>query len=445
MKRIFLSIAIVTVFLAVKAQDSTLNTKHIRHSADTSGVPEFMLYNYTSETLNNLFNEQARPDAHNRLTVNFDYSGNSNTVPAAFMYNILFNNDINDKLKDRVDKRLKGKLIFEDNMRTGFNYEHYISKWGGSFFVSYNQRQMRVISGTQQTFETAFYGNARFEGDTADLSNLRFQNYIYNQYTAGFKKKVDYGNYQMDFGLGLSFLQVINNQDIRTNHTTLYTAPDGEYVDINYDLSFNSALQGAPSFFALNGLGGSGDFHLGFMNHDKWKVTFDLTDLGIMTFRKNPVNYSGANNVHFTGIVIPDLLHFSSQTFDTLNLDSAVRSYLPTKSNNSYSLFIPFTANIAFSKPLLHDHLVLTLGLQYHNVPNYYPYAYVKVNYFLPKSMVVSASLGAGGYSLCNVGFEFAKRWKYFDFAVGSANLLGLILPNYYTGTGLYLRLGTTF
>ena len=59
--------------------------------------------------------------------------------------------------------------------------------------------------------------------------------------------------------------------------------------------------------------------------------------------------------------------------------------------------------------------------------------------------MVVSASAGAGGYSLFDLGFEFAKTWKYFDVALGSSNLLGLIVPGYYSGGALYLKLGTTF
>ena len=56
--------------------------------------------------------------------------------------------------------------------------------------------------------------------------------------------------------------------------------------------------------------------------------------------------------------------------------------------------------------------------------------------------MVISASAGAGGYSLFDLGFEFAKYWKYFDLAVGSSNLIGLVAPGYYSGSGLYLKLG---
>lgn len=450
MKRFLLIVVLISQFKSFYAQD-TLAVKHKkmhRHHTEIDTTEEKvnrLLYNYTSETINNVFNEDLRKGATNRLTVNFDYAANSNSVSASFLYGLLFNNGISDKTKDRVDKRIKDRLKFSDDLKTGFTYEHYLPKWGGSFYLSYNQRQMRVVNGGKQAYETLFYGNSRFEGDSADFSNILVQNFIYNQYTGGVRKKIDYGTYQMEVGAGLSFLQVINNQDIRTNNASLYTAPDGEYIDLHYDLSLNTALEGAPKFFALNGIGASGDFHLGFMNKDKWKITADLSDVGVMTFRKQPVNYVGANAVHFTGIIINDLLSLGSQTFDTLKLDSAFKSYLPARTNNKYQLFVPFTFNLAFSKPLMHDKLVLTLGFQYKNLPKYYGYGYAKINYFIKKDMVFSASLGGGGYSWGNVGVEFSKHWKYFDFALGSANLLGLVLPANYTGTGVYLRLGTSF
>ena len=189
------------------------------------------------------------------------------------------------------------------------------------------------------------------------------QNYIYNQYTGGIRKQIDYGKLQMEFGIGLSFLQIINQQDISTRDSWIYTAEDGDTISIKYDLTFNNAREGATTFFQRNGLGASGDIHLAFMNKDKWKLSVDFSDIGYMYFRKTPVNYSAAKSIEFRGIVLPNLLNFSPQTFDTLNLDSAVRSYLPTKTNNQYNLFIPFTASIAFSKPLLNNRLVLTVGL----------------------------------------------------------------------------------
>ncbi len=404
-----------------------------------------LLYNYTSQSINNLFNEDIREGANNRVTADFDYAGNSNAAPAGILFAMIFKQPISNALKDRADNRLKKQLRFEDFMKTGFTYRRYLKKWDGEFFLSYHHRQLRNIVGSKETYELLFYGNARFAGQTADLSNIVFRNFIYNQYSGGIKKKIDYGTYQMDFGVGISLLQVINQLDIRTKEASIYTAEDGDTIRLNYDLSYNTAREGANTFFQFNGIGGSGDFHLGFMNRDKWKLSIDVSDVGYMMFRKTPVGYSAAKSVEFRGIVIPNLLNFTSATFDTLNLDSAIRSYLPTKSNSQYSLFTPFTIAAIFSKPLLNNRLVLNFGLQYRMLPNYYVYGYVKANYFIKPDMQVSVSGGAGGYSLFNLGFEFVKRWKYFDLAIGTPNFIGLVLPNHYTGTGLYLRLGSSF
>jgi hypothetical protein len=250
----------------------------------------------------------------------------------------------------------------------------------------------------------------------------------------------------MEFGISAAFLQVINNQDIHTgSNTWLYTAPDGEYLALKYDITYNAALQGAPNFTGLPGVGASGDFHLGIMNRDKWKVTFDLSDIGVMTFRKTPVNYTGTNYVEFHGITIPDLLTFSAQTFDTLNLADSIKSKFPTQSTNAYTLFLPFNAQLIISKPFLHDKLVLSAGLQYRHLPGYKAYGFAKLNYFIRRDMVFSTSIGGGGYSTFNLGVEFAKTWKYFDFAIGTSNLLGVVAPPYYPGSGFYLRVAGSF
>lgn len=443
--RKILSAFFVLLSLVLWAQDSTLTAIEIMDSAKIVPYNRSTLYNYTSLTINNLYSENLAPDTRNRITVDFDYSANSNGAPMNMVYALLFRNEITPALKGRGSNNIKDMLRLEDFMKTGLTYRHHIKRWDGEVFFSYHHRQMRNVNATKGLYDLVFYGNARFAGDTVDISNLRVQNYIYNQYTGGIRKQIDYGKLQMEFGIGLSFLQIINQQDISTRDSWIYTAEDGDTIRVKYDLTFNNAREGANTFFQRNGLGASGDIHLAFMNRDKWKLSVDFLDVGYMYFRKTPVNYSAAKEIEFRGIVLPNLLNFSPQTFDTLNLDSAVRSYLPTKTNNQYNLFIPFTASIAFSKPLLNNRLVLTFGYQYRFLPGYYGYGYVKANYFMKKNMVVSVTGGGGGYSWFNLGVEFSKRWKYFDLTIGSSNLLGTLIPTHYTGTGLYLRLGSCF
>lgn len=445
MKKVFPAVFSIFIVVSVFAQDSLIVDDGTKFKTSDSAQLNPHLYNYTSSSLNNFFNEDFRSDAQFRGTIDFDYYGNSNSVSQSIAYAMFLKTRITQKMIDATDKRIKNTMKFEDNMNIGYSFRVYLKKWDGIFTFGLHHREMRNISGPKDAFELIFYGNARFENDTADLSNINFNNFIYNQYSVGIAKKIDYGNYQMQFGFSGAFLQVINHQQIFTKTSSLYTAPDGEYIDINYDLTFNNAREGATKFGQLNGLGGAGAVNLGFMNKDKWKVTLDISDVGYLMFRKNPVNYSAAKNIHFQGIVIPDLLNFSSQTFDTLNLDSAVRSYLPTKSTNQYSVFLPFTAQLVFSKPLLKNKLVLNAGLMYRYLPGYKVYGYVKANYFIQPTMVFSGSIGAGGYSICNVGVEFSKVWRHFDLTVGTSNLPGLIAPNALPGTSLYLRLASSF
>ncbi len=444
MRKLLLAIAVLNCFV-VLAQDSLHVAEPVTLDVKQYPVTSPGVFNYTSASINSLFNDEIRPGASNRILVDFDYAANSSNAPMNFVYALLFRHEITRAMKDRIDRNIKTNLKFEDNLKTGWSIRHYFKKWDGEVFFSYNHRQFRNVIASKDMFELLFYGNARFAGQTADLSNTRVENFIYNQYTGGIKKKIDYGKYQMDVGVGISFLQVINQQDITTNAASIYTSEDGDTIRVHYDLSFNTAREGANTFFQRNGVGCSGDFHLGFMNKNDWKLSIDVSDVGYMMFRKTPVNYSAVKDIEFRGIVIPDLLHFGPATFDTLNLDSAVRSYLPTKSNNQYSLFVPFNASIAFSKSLLHQKLVLTFGLMYRNLPKYYAYGYVKANYFIKPDMVFSVTGGGGGYSWFNLGVEFAKRWKYFDFALGSSNLLGTVIPSQYTGMGIYLRMGTSF
>ncbi len=433
-------------FVLLSASAMATDSIQTQKKETTSFESNYRLFNFTQTSLNYSFNEDLRKDAEWRSTVIFDYYGNSNAAPSGMLMRLLTKRPITRPIIDRTDNRIKNKLKFEDFMKTGYTLHKYLKKADATFIVGWNHRQMRYLNAERDLFETVFYGNARFEGDTAQLNDLRFYNYIYNQYSLGVKKKFYYPKYQMQFGFLFSFLQVINQQEIRTGeNTTLYTAPDGEYININYDLTFNSAKEGATKFGDLNGLGPSGDLNVSFMNNNKWKFCIDISDVGFLKMKKNPVNYSAAKNITFNGIVIPDLLHFTSATFDTLNLDSAVRSYLPAKSANEYTLFLPFSVSAVFSKPMMKNRLVLNAGLMYRYLPGYNVYGFVKANYFIRPDMVFSASAGAGGYSVFNLGVEFCKSFKYFDLTFGTSNLPGLIVPSHLPGNSVYLRLGSMY
>ncbi len=382
----------------------------------------------------------------NRIDLDADYWGNSNQVPGLVSYALLFNKPLPDALKNRIDKDLGSLLKFDENLKTGLTYRRYLKKIDAIISVGYNYRQMLDINAPKQAFETLFLSSSRYPGDTVNLTNVNYEFYNYNQFSAGIFKSINYGKYQIELGFQGSVLTAINQEQIQTAaNTWLYTTPDGQLSTLSYNLTYNTANAGTPKFFGTSGFGGSGDFHFAVLNSDKWKCSIDVSDFGVMGFRKTPGTFDGSGVDTFQGPFVPELKYLGPNAYASNHVDSSAIIKLPGKSNNQYTVFLPFNAQIAFSKPLMHDRLVLTFGIQYREIPFYYACGYAKVNYFLKPDMVISGTLSAGGYSLFNAGFEFSKSWKYFDLTLGSSNLIGLIAPAYYPGTGLFVRLGTSF
>jgi hypothetical protein len=102
---------------------------HAQQPTDTTASPmRFDLYNYTHQGLSNLFNEQLSPDTKNRITIDGEYSNNSNAAPALIGYSILLKSTISNALKDRADKLIKKDLKFDDFLKTGISYRRYFQK-----------------------------------------------------------------------------------------------------------------------------------------------------------------------------------------------------------------------------------------------------------------------------------------------------------------------------
>ena len=182
MKKTLLAFTIIFSYIVpLFAQDTTAiknntdSTRAVSHKHKLFIAKDYLLYNYTAQGNNNVFNQQFRGDADNRIIVDGNYYSNSVGVPASLGYNLLFNLPITTALLDRADKHLGKELKFEENLSTGLTYEHYFKKADLTLVVGYNYRQMLNLNGPKQAFETIFYGNSRFEGDTAKTFEVVIQ------------------------------------------------------------------------------------------------------------------------------------------------------------------------------------------------------------------------------------------------------------------------------
>ncbi|MCW3127191.1 MAG: hypothetical protein JWO03_2849 [Bacteroidetes bacterium] len=378
----------------------------------------------------------------NEIQLDFDFHVNSNALMTTFAGAFLTGKEITDQMKGRVVNYAPKLIKYEDEMKAGLSYKHYFKKPSVTLYVSYYHRNMRFLTTSRDGFELIFYGNKRFEDKTADLSNIHFENLMYNQYSVGISKSDGH----FFGGINLSFLQGFNDQQLTNSKGSLYTAPYGEYLDVAYNLSFNQANNGASKFFDLDGKGFSADLQLGY-NTDKFRISFTVQDLGLITWKGKTTNYTGDTALRYNGIVINDLTNLAGSGLAGLKLDSVFGVLGPKKTNKAYATNLPTTFQLNYSQLIKlkkHD-MILTASISTRLLQNYYAYGYVKAAFLLDHSWTTSVSAGAGGYSLFNLGMDVGKRWRNLDFIIGSNNLIGSLLPMYFPGSSGYFRVTAHF
>jgi hypothetical protein len=380
--------------------------------------------------------------AENTVQLDAELQVNSNSVLTTFAASFLFNKTITDDNK-KASLLFGGKqLKYQDELKTGITYKHYFKKSGVGIYVSYYHRNTRSLVTTRDAFELLFYGNKKFEDKTADLSNIHFENMMYNQYSIGISKSD--GHFYI--GANLSFLQGFNDQQLTNTKGGLYTATYGEYLDLSYNMTFNQSNTDASKFFDLNGTGFSADLQLGY-NTERSRFSFTVQDLGSISWNKKAINYTGDTTIHYDGIAFNNITNITGGGLSGINLDSTINALVPSKTAKSYSTFLPATIQFTYSRlfKLKKHSMILTAGINTKILPNYYAYGFVKTTFLLGQNWSTGVSAGGGGYSLFNLGVDVGKKWRNLDFILGTSNLIGSILPMYYPGSSVYLRVAAHF
>jgi hypothetical protein len=283
----------------------------------------------------------------NNVIFSSSFHQNSNSLPLGFVMKFLAKGEINTAYKDRITSFPGKRIRYEDELKAGLSYQHYFSKSKVVFYASYFHRNMRYADITKDALNLVLYGNKMYEDKTASLSNMNFENLMYNQFSLGIGKQEG----KLFAAVNLSFLQGFMDNQLRTTNAGNYTAPYGEYIDAKYGFTYNQANEGASPFFGLKGAGFSGDVHVGYQ-FEKGLLQFDVQDLGLIMWGKESINYGKDTAIHFEGIVIDNILKINSSSFGRLNVDSIVKDVAAEKTNRQYNTYLPATLSLSFSHRL---------------------------------------------------------------------------------------------
>ncbi|RZK14146.1 MAG: hypothetical protein EOO43_16785, partial [Flavobacterium sp.] len=248
------------------------------------------------------------------LNFDLDFHLNSNAVTNDFVKGLLYSGFIDNERKDHVSDRLKDKNRGGYDFNTGFTFQHRL-KNDLSLIIGLHQRQQFNTKFPKDLFEVTFRGNKPYAGKKAQMGPLSINYFDYQNLYLGVQKNV---SSKLIVGGGLSILRGGRFNTLQIERGTLYTDPNGEYLD--FDMKFKLAFSESKNFFSSNGIGAALNFNLSLLQ-EKGQFNFEIRDLGVIRWNKLST-YKGDGLFRYDGVDAGNILQFSDSVFTRIKADS---------------------------------------------------------------------------------------------------------------------------
>ena len=280
-------------------------------------------------------------------------------------------------------------------------------------------------------YNTVFYGNSNYLGDTLDFSfsHLQYQHYqkvsfglIHKTYKSSLKVSFVSGNRSIDYRLGNTWMQSsVLSDSIKFN--------------LNAEGHFTDSTQ---SYLSPKGYGFAFDLNHNFIYYNRdgkrQVINFKLGNLGVVFWNdKTNYNYVDSSST-YSGFDLTDFLgsDFTTQqlTSDTLGIFSDKRSKME---------LLPFELSVQKLADRYSDKKIQVIfGFKSIITSDYKPYLYVGAYYSPNQKFGLSSRLAYGGFGGFKVGLN-ANYWvkDKFEIALGTFDLVGFISPKYGFGKSL--------
>lgn len=364
----------------------------------------------------------------------------SSSVPLTFTLPFALKREVEsvkDKASGRLDVRNQAGFHFVTGARfiATSNTTHYS--------VGFRQSRTAGIAFSRDMFNLVFMGNGAYEDQTAQFAPFSLAAISYNQLLLGAGKTLSSGDH--DFAL-FGELALTAGATARMAEITrggLYTAPYGEYVDLDvaFDAHFSDTSKTGPLAITGTGIG----LNLTLMHTGPFEVTVGLQDFGFMRWNQNALRVSADTAVHFEGFAADGF--FSSPDSFFIHLDDSLRDMLGIRSETGHRVIaLPSRITVCAGKSLANDRIYVAAGVSTLLAEHVPPPALVfaRGTYTFEKHMTAGCLVTYGGFGSLSVGAEFSKQFgNKFALALGAPSVIGLISKG--TTTGLWASASCAF
>ena len=206
-----------------------------------------------------------------------------------------------------------------------------------AFGVGWAERMEARFSFNDDFFKMIWRGNAPFAGQDVELGPSDWNVMYLREFSInGAYHALSSDDLSLWVAARPKYFQGIASLYAPDNNFTVYTAPNGEYIDLTYDNRINVALDTSKP---LRPTGSGFGFDLGgnIQIGERLHGSLNLIDIGSVKFTKEVSNASANQKVHYVGVELDDIFT------EVVVRDSALVDELTgyTETNEAYSHPLP--------------------------------------------------------------------------------------------------------
>ena len=366
------------------------------------------------DTLRPMFLDPLRNPFKNVIAIEgaFDYNANSihNELPIALWKGAYLDRDL----------RERSRASMQERNSTGYLITARATWWGARTdngwrtMVSVAHHDQEGTRFTRDLYALTFFGNADYEGRSADLgpsaaTNIRYQTIGIGQH------HLKSGSYwRMDIVAGQHY------QNVDVKWASLFTGTDGRVLRASILGDHYRSDTSSNKFGSVPGLGvavsGRWETRLG-RNHDEVRFSLEAQDLGL-------VNWFGQallmdTMIEYTGIGVENILELDNVV---IGEDQLLDTFGLRYDNITFTRALPFFLKAMVRAPL-GDGWIGSASVDQRYLPGYVPQLTFTGERRILLKTEASASLGFGGFGGLRLGLGLRR-------AVGKHTLLQLSTPH---------------
>jgi len=392
-------------------------------------------------------------DNNHTVEWNSNFLFESNGLDKNFLNSMLYGGHISNKMKTAWISAGSENNIIHSEISNGLSYTYHLKKQSIGF--SFSDRSLLNASFTDDLLRIGFEGNYNYQDKTLRFNNTNIRADLFQQYKLSYSTVIN----KVNIHGAVSYLAGNHHLSYILEKGSLYTAPFGTSLAIEYDMSAFITDTSNFSAFANNGNGIAIDLGADF-SIKKYDIQLSITDLGFILWNPSSITLATDSNFSFQGIEVEDIFSFNDSVLEANNLkDDALRT-----NNASFKSYIPATIYMEVSRKTEHKYFkIYTAGI----VTKWQPYmdnkplSFAKIGqgfqqsnfsvlWYLQSAVETKyinliPNLSYGGYSHdFNVGLAVSKGKKY-KFILGTQHLEDLLNGDKATAVSVYLKIKLNF